>query len=387
MRCVFYCQHVLGVGHLFRSLEIARALAPHEVHLVTGGPEAPVRLPDNVVHQPIPALRMDADFCQLYATDPECCVADVQAERLRKLLDIMRAVRPAVLLVELYPFGRKQFGCELAPLLDHVKAGVFGPCAAVCSLRDILVEKKDPAKYEKRVLDKLNGRFDGLLVHADPRLVSLDETFSRTAELKPELVYTGYVARGPDPGARERVRAELGLLAKDKLIVASAGGGAVGQDLLQSAVAASNLLHASQPHTLLAFTGPFTEQRHFDMLRHSAAAHQTIERFSLDFPSLLAAADLSVSLAGYNTTMNLLACRTFGLVKPFDQNREQRMRAQRLQERGQLRILEQDDLRPDRLAALMAGGLGVLPSPHGLDLDGAANSAASLLRWARELGT
>ena len=34
MRVLHYCQHVLGIGHLFRSLAICRALAPHPVVLV-----------------------------------------------------------------------------------------------------------------------------------------------------------------------------------------------------------------------------------------------------------------------------------------------------------------------------------------------------------------
>ena len=48
MKIVFYCQHVLGVGHFFRSLEICRALAGHEVILVTGGPRFEVQLPGHI---------------------------------------------------------------------------------------------------------------------------------------------------------------------------------------------------------------------------------------------------------------------------------------------------------------------------------------------------
>ena len=39
MNILHYTQHVLGIGHLFRSLAIDAALAPAVVHLVTGGPE------------------------------------------------------------------------------------------------------------------------------------------------------------------------------------------------------------------------------------------------------------------------------------------------------------------------------------------------------------
>ena len=56
MRIVQYCQHVLGVGHFHRSLEIARALSPHEVIMVTGGAEVDCNWPDNVRRIQLPGL-------------------------------------------------------------------------------------------------------------------------------------------------------------------------------------------------------------------------------------------------------------------------------------------------------------------------------------------
>ena len=48
MKILLYCQHVLGIGHLFRTLEIARALKEHHVTLVLGGPRASTSLPNHV---------------------------------------------------------------------------------------------------------------------------------------------------------------------------------------------------------------------------------------------------------------------------------------------------------------------------------------------------
>ncbi len=99
-----------------------------------------------------------------------------------------------------------------------------------------------------------------------------------------------------------------------------------------------------------------------------------LRRFTDRFPDLLAAAELSVSMAGYNTSMDLLASGTFGLVWPFAQNREQRFRATRLARLGALRILEDEDLAPAAMARLMEQSLAASPPAHGLDLDGAAAS-------------
>jgi predicted glycosyltransferase len=103
-----------------------------------------------------------------------------------------------------------------------------------------------------------------------------------------------------------------------------------------------------------------------------------VSRFSADFLSYLAAADLSVSMGGYNTTMNILASGVPALVWPFGQNREQRLRAERLADLGALRLLEDEDLRPDRLAAIMDRWIHRPMRPAiKINLDGAANTA----RW------
>ena len=87
-------------------------------------------------------------------------------------------------------------------------------------------------------------------------------------------------------------------------------------------------------------------------------------------------------MGGYNTTMNILATGVRALVWPFVQNREQRLRAQRLEKRGALTLLNDEDLRPVRLAGLMDEKLAASPPPPvELNLDGALNTA----RWIEKI--
>ena len=110
------------------------------------------------------------------------------------------------------------------------------------------------------------------------------------------------------------------------------------------------------------------------------ADHRThIHRFTADFPAWLQAADLSISMAGYNTCMNILATGVRALVHPFAQNREQGLRAKLLADRGCLSVLSTEDLDPPRLAERMARQLS-MPRLEGacpVDINGAANTA----RW------
>ena len=384
MRIAFYSQHVLGAGHYFRSLEIASSLAPHQVHMICGGTSVEADMPPNTKRHFLPELMMDSEFKTLLSEEP---LEEVREERKKRLMDIMRDVRPDLFLVELFPFGRKKFGFELLPVLNALGSGELPPCPAVVSLRDILVEKKDQDKFETRVLKHLE-LFHGILVHADPKLATLEETFSRVRDIQVPISYTGYVTPKPRQGQGKAIRARLGLDAADKLILASAGGGNVGGDFLRAVLEGSIVMAKNTRHMLLMFTGPFLPDGEFEAVSNRAQEHGHIrvERFTNAFLEHLDAADLSVSMAGYNTSMNLLSSGTYGLVFPFAQNREQGMRAARLEKLNVLGVLAQEDLESSRLAERMRQGLAMGPPPgHGLNLDGgqgASQALASIVsRW------
>lgn len=378
MRICFYCQHVLGMGHLFRTLAVCRALAPRPVSLVLGGPDAPAALPDNVSVLKLPALSMDAGFSGLL-TEGGADIEEVKAARSRMLAEHFEKTRPDLLAVELFPFGRKAFSFELLPLLSRLRRGLPGPCRIVCSLRDILVEKKDAEGFEKKALARLNEFFDALVVHADPSVVKLSATFSREAEIRVPVFYSGYVGPKIPAGEPERLRRELGVGEDEVLVTAAAGGGSVGGPLLSAAVRAFAEFSDKRPARLLCFTGPYLAEAEFEGLRREAGPGAEIRRFSDNFPALLAASDLCVTMAGYNTMADLAAARARALVWPFAQNREQGMRAGLFSRRMPLRALADSELSPGRLAAAMEAQLA-LPRPErpALDLSGAEKTAAFL---------
>ncbi len=382
MNVLHYTQHVLGIGHLFRSLAIDRALAPATVHLTTGGPTVPLSLPANVRHHPMPALKMDSQFQTVQTVDLEADLESTWQAREKLLLEIFHEVRPEVILVEMFPFGRKRFARELLPMLIANKARQQ-PAVTLCSVRDILVEKEDQAGFEKKVLKWLNPYFDGVLVHSDPDLIRLDQTFSRMQDIACPVWYTGYVAEGPTLSDKRSAREALGLDVDARIILVSAGSGTVGEELLEASLEASILLQKKLPHQLIMFTGPHAgaDLRSRLEARCHGQRHVFIDDFTPRFADHVLACDLSVSMAGYNTTMNLLTCSTTGLMYPFDQNREQRMRLTALAEAGYLSILEAEDLAPAKLADIMKNAISTPPhSAASLRLQGDQESAAIILR-------
>ena len=376
MKIIQYCQHVLGIGHLFRSLEICRALSDHEVILVTGGPPVDAGLPVHVREVRLPDLQMNPEFKGLFSSKENSTLEQIKADRQNQLFALFENEKPDIFLVELYPFGRKAFRFELDPVLHALDHQRLPACEVVCSVRDILVEKEDQFKHESRVVKTLNGYFDAVLVHADPNLAQLNETFDQFDEIKIPVIYTGYIASKPMPEAGQNLRRQLQIGADELLIIASAGGGNVGAPLLKAVIQAFNRVAAKKNCYLKVFSGPFLAGGDLGELKKMAGQNVQIERFTPDFLSYLAAADLSVSMGGYNTTMNILATGVPALVWPFPQNREQRLRAGRLAKEGVLRVIEGQDLRPDRLAGIMDQMLATSTrSVSKIDLDGAANTA------------
>lgn len=381
MKIIYYCQYVLGIGHFFRSLEICKAFAGHEVILVTGGSRVPAQLPPHVREMHLPELMMNQEFSILYPPEKDKSVAQVMQERQRLLFHHFQTEAPDLFIVELYPFGRKAFRFEIDPILEGIRRGDLPPCRVICSLRDILVEKKNPAVYEARVIDLLNRYFDALLIHADPRVLKLDETFSRVKDITIPMVYTGFVTPKPAPDAGVKLRQQMGIAREEILIVASAGGGAVGNILLEAVVEAFELMDTDKPTHLHLFTGPFLGEDAFERLRRIPNRRIQIFRFTPDFLSYLAGADLSVSMAGYNTCMNIAAAQVPALVWPFPQNREQGLRAVRLAELGILQVLTDAELHPRRLSAIMQQGIS-LRSRSIVEID--LSGAESTVRWLLE---
>jgi predicted glycosyltransferase len=164
----------------------------------------------------------------------------------------------------------------------------------------------------------------------------------------------------------------------------------VGHELLAATLEASILLVNELPHQLLIFTGPHSDAMKRDQLiaRAMGYSHIRIETFTDRFPDHVLASDLSISMAGYNTTMNLLACRSRGLLFPFNQNREQRLRLQALADADYFGMLDTEDLEPVRLTNIIRKILSTNPAPtKPLKLQGDRESAAIIRNLLRQRAT
>jgi predicted glycosyltransferase len=373
-RVFFYVQHLLGIGHLRRAAVIARALdaAGFAVLFVSGGEPVPhLAIGGARLLQLPPALAGDEGFASILDADRRPIDEAWRAARRAALLEAFAAAAPDILLVELFPFGRRPFRFELLPLLEAASRQRPRPLVA-CSVRDILVDKPDPAR-QREVVELVERFYDRVLVHGDPSLFRIEESFPAAAALAARIDYTGYVV---EPAAA----ADQGEAGRGEVLV-SAGGGAVGLPLLQAALAARPLCRAATaPWRLI--TGPNLPAAAAAGIAAAAPPGVTVERFRPDFPALLRKCLISLSQGGYNTVMDVLVAGARAVIVPFAAGREmeQTLRARRLAERGVVGLLEAAALSPRALAAALDAALDrpAPPPGAGLDLDGAAGTARRL---------
>ncbi|MCK5347925.1 MAG: glycosyl transferase, partial [Desulfobacula sp.] len=273
---------------------------------------------------------------------------------------------------------RKAFRFELDPILNGISTAELAPCLRLCSLRDILVEKTDQDKYESRILNILNNSFDGLLIHSDPEFIPLEQTFGATDSITIPTKYTGFITPVQDSSPRtNNFKQALQISREDKLVVVSIGGGNVGAELLQATAAAAQLLQEKKHIHLHLFTGPYSAPELHAELEKYTIPRLHIHNFCNNFPEWLRAADLSISMAGYNTCMNIIAANVSAVVWPFDQNREQRIRAEKIAQFVPMTILEDKDLMIPAFTSILENCLGMQKKnlKSGLNIQGAFNTA------------
>jgi predicted glycosyltransferase len=213
----------------------------------------------------------------------------------------------------------------------------------IASIRDILQLQQKPER-EREMLAWAARWFDAIFVHGDARFARFEDTFSFADELVPSVHYTGFVlGNGAEPTTGDGAP-------RDQVVV-SAGGGGVGIELLATALAARRLTRFAHL-TWRVLAGPNIPEAGLQRLRQHAGPRVVVERSRVDFAMLLRNAHISISQAGYNTTLDVVTSGARPVVVPFTGNgeTEQRARGERLRHFGLAVVVDDRGLTPEALA-------------------------------------
>lgn len=376
-RLLFYIQHLLGIGHIKRASLVVKACVQSgmDVYVVSGGEAVPQFGFDGAQLIQLPPVKAaDASFSALVDGRGQPLDDEFKRRRIETLQQALARVRPQLLVIESYPFGRRQLRWELKPLLAAARQ--LSPRPLVfSSVRDILQLRKPERVRE--TLSLIDQYFDYVLVHGDPAFIPLAKSFPAAREIDNKLRYTGYVTEAPLPGENTG--------SADVLV--SAGGGAVGFELMKTALQARALSRLCQCRWRFLI-GPNMTDDQVAQLRSLAGVGCELESIRSDFPQLLSHCRLSISQAGYNTVMDLLVADCPAVLVPFEGagETEQLQRCRRLADYDRYALVREAELSPQRLAEAVDRAVTAdRATGPVIDLDGAEQTARQL--WALWQGT
>lgn len=349
-RVALYSHDSLGLGHVRRSLAIARSLSllpsRPDVLLVSGAREAgllPRPAGCDIVGLPGVAKTRSGRYAarDLHGLD----LVELRSLRSSVAAAALVSFAPDLLVVDRHPLG---FGGELEATLRALPAHT----AVVLGLRDVLDEPHRAAAEwaDAGCVEALEQFYDEVWVYGDPAVYDLTHDVPMPTALRGRVRFTGYLAHGreeplrPVPhGARREATRVLGLV----------GAGSDGAELARTFVDAA-ALHG-QPSSLVL--GPQMPEAERTALHSRAArvAGLEVHDFATDMAPVLDRAAAVVCMGGYNTACEVLDRGLPALMVPrVTPRREQLVRATALDHRGLVTMRHPHGLGPASVAAWVA---------------------------------
>lgn len=389
-RVLIYCQDSFGLGHLRRNVniahEISRQCPEATILFIADSPLAPFfALPANSDFVKLPTIvKVNAGDWEVHRL-PLIGTQQLMSIRSQLIKETARSFRPNIVLVDHMPHGAQG---ELVPCLDTLR-DTSPDALVVIGLRDILGAPEDivPQWKARGAYDLIADYYDVVLVYGCQDVYDLGAAYEFPAALDEKIQYCGYVSAEKKhyPRAAAKIAMEF-TEEKEYTALVMGGGGSDAYFFMDTMLDAVEYLGPEVPFNTFMLTGPFMPPEERNKLRSKAEGSSVIvKRFRDDSAKILQLSDLVVSMAGYNTTCEILQFASKAVVIPREgPSAEQTMRARILHDRGLLYQIHPRDLTPEKLAK------GILAQLHGthpmkrweIDLDGAAGAARVLLESA-----
>lgn len=388
MLIMLYSHDSYGLGHIRRSLEIAKHLSesiPHaSLIMLTGSMQAHAYpLPERMEYIKLPALTKDAEGRYCSRLLPH--TIDITSKlRQRIILESVRNLKPDLLLVDKVAAGIRG---ELLPALNFIKANLPAT-RIVLGMRDI-EDHPDHVHAEwakSGTLALLKNMYHAIFLYGSLSIYNPVTEYGLLPNIEKKLIPCGYVGRTQPKLSRESIREQF-KLQTDRLVLVTPGGGDDGYPLLKTYVAMLKKRFGSKRPTFdtLLVTGPLMAPRKRHRLQQAANAELalTVTDFTPRLYEYLTAADLIVSMGGYNTIVEILAANQRGIIVPRVHPRlEQCIRAERLAAKGLLDMIHPSQLTPNSLfqaiTRSLQGPRPPRPQDIGVGFDGAANVSRAM---------
>lgn len=376
-RVLFYSHDSVGLGHIRRTLSIAGELARRRpdasLLVLTGSFEASsYQLPPNLDLIKLPAYIRH----ELYTDVPRRDSGGryqfgIVTLRDALIHEVAIGYAPHLVVVDAMPDGPNG---ELLRTLNRLRLA-HPPVRLVAGLRDITSDAHSTRQtWQVSGVDRLlEYTYDHILIYGSQEIFDPVLEYAFTPRMAAKTQFTGYLAKDEPLVPATEIRQRLGV--RDQpLIVVTAGGGYDGQMLIPAYLDA---LATGDLDGLRSFvvTGPYLALEHQARIERAAQTMTgvTLTPFTPEFLSYVNAADLVITMAGYNSICEVVSLGKRAIVVPRvrrSEQTEQQIRAERFAQRGLVSMLRPDELTPERLARLIRDRLSSPPPVSSIDFGG-----------------
>lgn len=344
---LMYSHDTYGLGHIRRTMAIASQLCSDGINILilTGSPIAGrFVFPEQIDFVRIPGM--------IKKTNEEYRPLSIKINP-RHALDIRKNIitataktfQPHLFIVDKEPLGLKK---EVLPTLRWIRR-CLPHARTILGLRDIMDDAETVRRdwWKKNVYENLDKLYSEIWIYGNQSFYDPITEYAIPDSVKRKMLFTGYIPR-QTPSRREarRIRRELGVAPEGKLIVVTTGGGGDGFALMDTYLTMLEERALADGIKSVLVTGPFMpkEERGGLFKRARKTGVQTF-MFYRRMEKLMAAADLVISMGGYNTLCEVISQGTLCLVIPRETPRtEQLIRARAFKKQGLVDYIPWNDL-------------------------------------------
>ncbi len=378
MRLLVYSHDTFGLGNIKRMLAICTHL--HDtipglsILIVSGSPMLhSFRVSPGIDYIKLPCLKR-SDSGNLGVRYLDLDIEQVIRLRRELILSTVISFKPDIVLVDKKPEG---LAGEMEPSLRYIRCNL-PQTRTMLVLRDILDTPQSTIQTwsEHGSYKTVEWYYDDILVLGSQRLFDVCAEYSFPEVIRRKVRFCGYVARQHSARTRTDLRNHIGVQKGEQLVLVTTGGGEDGHHVLSAAIYAMQQLPRHHHLRALVVAGPELGPKLTTEVHRAARACPNIKvvEFIDDMMGYIAASDLVVSMAGYNTICELLTVGRQAIivprVKPVE---EQKIRAERMAMIPIFTTILPDALNPMLLAKTITARLQQereqLQPSHGIDLE------------------
>jgi predicted glycosyltransferase len=348
-RLLVYSHDTFGLGNIRRMLAICEHLVEADVDLsillVTGSPVIHnLRLPARLDYIKLPCLtRRDYENYDVKYLGTE--IGETIRLRSDLILSAVANFKPDLFLIDKKPYGVKN---ELMMALNYARLHL-PESRRMLVLRDILDSPQRTIRaWRKNGYDDAIGLFyDRVFVLGSPEIFDPRREYDLPNSVVEKLSFCGYLRRKPAGKPRRLTREEWRVAEDEIMVLVTPGGGQDGFEILSTYLDSLEGAPLSQPCRSILISGPEMSQPHKEFLQRAAGKYPqtTFCEFTDDLMSVMNAADVVISMGGYNTVCEVLSLNKRAVVIPrVRPAEEQLIRAERMAARGLFSFIHPDNL-------------------------------------------